>query len=329
MPQNQAGMIIATYEGIKVDWPVLIADGLCAAIDTVRGKDGKEGRKIWHAVTQWLTLLVPPVEAVQTKKRTRTADGSTPKTTSKRQQLLASKATKGKKRLTETQEETPVRPVKITIRRPGQKETDPLTAKINAGTQEEETEEEPTQHLQRRSRTKTVETARERSDQQMEGTPSPQPEPTTREEPEPARVEPVLQAPAQQVIPAGPETARPETQEPVRAYQEEAERERPANTQSGQGVEPDRQLEAIRPDHPTTNEPIRQAQQQQCTGSMWLRWIGEQIAGAVGYIEAEERAHNERLLVTTEELETARSKIRCLEKDLDRVTTDMHWPKWP
>ena len=26
MPQNRAGMIIATYEGIKVDWPVLIAD---------------------------------------------------------------------------------------------------------------------------------------------------------------------------------------------------------------------------------------------------------------------------------------------------------------
>ena len=162
MPQNRAGMIIATYEGIKVDWPVLIADGLCAAIDVVRGKDGKEGRKIWHAVTQWLTLLVPPVEAVQTKKRTRTADGSTPKTTSKRQQLLASKATKGKKRLTETQEETPVRPVKITIRRPGQTETDPLTAKINAGTQEEEMEEEPTEHLQRQTKTKTVETARER-----------------------------------------------------------------------------------------------------------------------------------------------------------------------
>ena len=56
--------------------------------------------------------------------------------------------TKGKKRLTETQEETPVRPVKITVRRPGQKEVDPLTAKINVGTQEEEMEEEPTEHLQ-------------------------------------------------------------------------------------------------------------------------------------------------------------------------------------
>ena len=109
-------------------------------------------------------MLVPPVEAAQTKKRTRAADG-TAKTASKRQQLLASKATKEKKRLRETQEDAPVRPVKITIRRSGQKETDPLTARINAGTQEEETEEEPTEHLQRRSKTKTVETARERSDQ--------------------------------------------------------------------------------------------------------------------------------------------------------------------
>ena len=67
MPQNRAGLIIATYEGVKVDWPVLIADGLCAAIDTVRGQDdkeGKEGRKIWHAVTQLLTMLAPPIEPV-------------------------------------------------------------------------------------------------------------------------------------------------------------------------------------------------------------------------------------------------------------------------
>ena len=87
MPQNRAGLIIATYEGVKVDWPVLIADALCTAIDTVKGKDGKEGkegRKIWHVVTQWLTLLAPRVEPVQTKKRVRAADG-TLKSASKRQ----------------------------------------------------------------------------------------------------------------------------------------------------------------------------------------------------------------------------------------------------
>ena len=153
MPQNRAGLIIATYEGVKVDWPVLIVDGLCMAIDTVRGKEakdgkeGKEGRKIWHAVAQWLTLLAPPVEPVQTKKRGRATDG-TPKAASKRQQLLATKATKGKtvdteqaakerasrKRPTDTQEETPARPLKIRLRRPVQQETDPLAAKINVRT---------------------------------------------------------------------------------------------------------------------------------------------------------------------------------------------------
>ena len=90
MPQNRAGLIIATYEGVKVDWPVLIADGLCAAIESVTGK---EGRKIGTAVAQWLTLLAPPIEPMKTTKRGRMMEG-TPKTASKWQQLLESKAPK-------------------------------------------------------------------------------------------------------------------------------------------------------------------------------------------------------------------------------------------
>ena len=92
MPQNRVGLVIATYEGVKVDWPVLIAACLCAAIDSVRGK---EGRKIWTAVSQWLTLMAPLVEPIKTTKRGRSTEG-TPKMASKRQQLLASKAPKGK-----------------------------------------------------------------------------------------------------------------------------------------------------------------------------------------------------------------------------------------
>ena len=82
---------------------------------------------------------------------------------SKRQQLLASKPTKGKvadtdkttkecpnrKRQVETQEETPAWPIMITLRRPSQQEPDPLVMKINLGTQEEEAKEDPTEHLQR------------------------------------------------------------------------------------------------------------------------------------------------------------------------------------
>ena len=151
MPQNRADLIIATYEGVKVDWPVLIADGLCAAIESVRGK---EGRKIGTAVAQWLTLLAPPIEPVRTIKRGRTSEG-TPKTTSKRQQLLESRAPRGKatkeratsKRQAETGEEPLVRPIAIIVRQPVPLEQDPLARKINIGTQEEQAEEEPTEHL--------------------------------------------------------------------------------------------------------------------------------------------------------------------------------------
>ena len=40
MPQNRANFIIATYEGIRVDWPVIVADSLQAAIQS--NVDGKE-----------------------------------------------------------------------------------------------------------------------------------------------------------------------------------------------------------------------------------------------------------------------------------------------
>ena len=43
--------------------------------------------------------------------------------------------------------------------------------KINIGTQEEEAEEEPTEHLQRRQKTSTAKQAGERSDPKKDGTP--------------------------------------------------------------------------------------------------------------------------------------------------------------
>ena len=105
-------------------------------------------------MAQWLTLLAPLIESVKTPKRGRTTEG-TPKMTSKRQQLLASKAPKGKatkeranrKRQAETQEETPARPITIIPRGPVQLEPDPLAMKIKIGT-EEEAEEDPIEHRQ-------------------------------------------------------------------------------------------------------------------------------------------------------------------------------------
>ena len=57
MPRNRVGLIIATYEGVQVDWPVIITDGLSVAIILV-----KDGKKIWTTVVQWLILLAPPVD---------------------------------------------------------------------------------------------------------------------------------------------------------------------------------------------------------------------------------------------------------------------------
>ena len=44
MPKNKARFIIATYEGVKVDWPVIIANCLRAAIKSVQ-----DGKKVWMA----------------------------------------------------------------------------------------------------------------------------------------------------------------------------------------------------------------------------------------------------------------------------------------
>ena len=63
--------------------------------------------------------------------------------------------------------------------------------------------------------------------------------------------------------------------------------------------------------------------QQQGIDSQWLLWIGDQIAGVVHYIEAKERAQMDQLLVTTGELEMARSRIQSLEQDLKIATKEL------
>ena len=77
MTKNKAGFIMATYEGVQVDWLVIIADDMSATIDLV-----KDGKKMWMALAQWLTLLPSLVEPIQPKKRGRPTE-STPNQPSK------------------------------------------------------------------------------------------------------------------------------------------------------------------------------------------------------------------------------------------------------
>ena len=81
MPKYRAGFVIATYEGLKVDWLYFITEGLKDAIGDLVG-----GKKPWASIAQWLTVLVPPVLSIKPKKRGR--QETTPKKATKRRQLL-------------------------------------------------------------------------------------------------------------------------------------------------------------------------------------------------------------------------------------------------
>ena len=83
MPKNKVSFIIATYEGLKVDWLVIVTDSLRATIHSI-----EDGKKASTAVAQWLSLLVSLPLAIQARKRGRSTE-TTPNKTTKRQQLLA------------------------------------------------------------------------------------------------------------------------------------------------------------------------------------------------------------------------------------------------
>ena len=202
--------------------------------------------------------------------------------------------------------------------------------KINLGTQEEETAEEPNEHLQWRQKKSTADHAGKQSGPEKDRTPIPRTEgPEPRVEAEPVQTELVTEVPAPQAPLAGQSMTRPVIQEPViqlstpPAHQDQPEPERPTEAQPEpelpSGNQPEPEL-PTRQDQPLASAEIGQPSaltQQQGTGSQWLRWIGEQIAGVVHYMEAEEKAQVDRLLATTGELEKARSRIRSLEQELE------------
>ena len=195
MPKNRCEFIIATYEGVQVDWPVIIADSLRATMQSVA-----DGKKVWMAIAQWMTLLAPPVEPVKTKKWIRVTE-TTPNKPSKRQQLLAnhmpgwkegSISQKGKEPPSQKQQadvevlvELLVRPLKINLHREEQ-QPNPLAAKINIGTQEEEAEEGPADNLLHHQKRSDVEQKGDESGPVKDNTLTPRSEgPEPRKEKEP------------------------------------------------------------------------------------------------------------------------------------------------
>ena len=42
MPKNWAKFIVTTFKGLKVDWPVIVANSLPVAIESIM-----DGKKVW------------------------------------------------------------------------------------------------------------------------------------------------------------------------------------------------------------------------------------------------------------------------------------------
>ena len=83
--KNRIGFIIATYEGLRVDWAAITSNSLRAVIAGI-----VDGNKAWSRVAQYLTILAPPLLAIQPKRKR--WPETTPKST-RRQQLLNQQAT--------------------------------------------------------------------------------------------------------------------------------------------------------------------------------------------------------------------------------------------
>ena len=55
MPQNKVAIIIREYEGDKLDWGIIIGEGVCAALESFQS-----GKRLLPVMTHYLTVLYPP-----------------------------------------------------------------------------------------------------------------------------------------------------------------------------------------------------------------------------------------------------------------------------
>ena len=328
----RAAFVIATYEGLQVDWLHFITEGLKEAI-----KNLVEGKKPWAGIAQWLTVLVPPVLPIKQKKRGR--QETTPKKTAKRRQILekhtpgwtqeedeqreagpsrqqqepatkAKPARKGKEKTTkkttkEPAEEEPVahKPIKITLRRQGpdpEPEPEDFIQKVRmvaAPGEEAETEEDSSEPLVRQP-------PRQGKEKRAKG-PAP----------------PV--GGTQQRVKGPPPVAGAEAkQDEGRTAQKTAVPE-PAVPDFREPVIPEKRNEQVseqekRPEkHPELRSGNEQGfTDQGSTKPQWLRWLSEQVSGVADQMEEEEERREHLTRTTTQELVVLRAQLHELQGEL-------------
>ena len=62
--KNRVSFIIATFEGLKMDWSVIMANSLRVGMASVM-----DGKKAWSGLAQWPMILLPPTHIIKQKKR--------------------------------------------------------------------------------------------------------------------------------------------------------------------------------------------------------------------------------------------------------------------
>ena len=69
MPKKRAGFIIATYEGEKFDWGLLLAEALREQLSGIQQK----GKMMKTIIARWLSVLFPPQSSENRREERRQA----------------------------------------------------------------------------------------------------------------------------------------------------------------------------------------------------------------------------------------------------------------
>ena len=316
IPRYRATFLIATYEGLQVDWLHFITEGLKEAI-----KNLVEGKKPWAGIAQWLTVLVPPVLPIKQKKRGR--QETTPKKVTKRRHILekhtpgwtqeeaeqreegpsqqqqepatkAKPAGKGKGKPTE-EEPVALKPINITLRRP-EPEPEVFIQKVRlvAAPEEEAETEDSSEPLVRLP-------ARQGRERRAKG-PAPPVDKTQQRAQGPPPVAEAEAVPEPVPREAAPTPVLPDFREPV--------------------IPEKRNEQAPEPEKRPEKQPELRSRSEQCysdTGStkpQWLRWLSEQLSGVADQLEEEETCRQQLTHTTTQELVALRTQIEEMQGEL-------------
>ena len=338
----RAAIVIATFEGLQVDWLHFITEGLKEAI-----KHLVEGKKPWAGISQWLTVLVPPVSPIKHKKRGR--QETTPKKTTKRRRILE-KHTPGW-----TQEVEAPRGEGSSRQ---QREEGSSRQQREEGSSRQQ-REEGSSRQQQKPTTKTKaqgkgkeKQAKKTSKGQAEEEPvalEPEPEPVPVKEPvvvpteeaetEEDESEPLLRLPPRQ----GKEKRAKRPAPTVDGTQQRAKGPPPetgteAKRDEGQSAQKTAIPEPIAADlgeqrNEQTPEQEKRPEKQPELGSgstpayndegrtkaQWLRWLSGQLSGVADQMEKEEEQRDQVTTTATKEMVMLRAQLHELQEELAKA----------